>query len=160
MDRPIPFPHNTAEVALRQARIVRNLAPCQLVAYGRATNASVNFRARQVALPLTVMDRDTCGGVNFIHANRVSDRQMCMTTTANAAPCAGNLGSGLYCDGLLTGILTGGIGCNATPAIFHQVRAYNSWIDEQFFRNDLQTEAGTIPFNTVGLPVHVPALRN
>lgn len=160
LDRAIPSPHNTVETAFRQSRIVRNFAACQLVAYGRVSNVTATWRARQIALPLTVMDRDVCAGINFPHSNRVADRLMCMTTTTNAAPCAGNLGSGLYCDGLLTGILTGGIACNQTPAIFQQVRAYNRWIDEQFLRNDQQREAGTIPFNTVGLPVHVSAQRS
>lgn len=134
-------------------RIVRNAAPCVLAAYGRNANATLTFRARQVALNLNVLDRDNCAGVANIHANRVSERLMCVQTAANSAPCAGNLGSGLYCEGILTGVLTGGIGCNATPAVFHQVRAFNRWIEEQFTRNDAQREAGTIPFNTQGTPV-------
>ena len=122
--------------------------------------SAVNWRPRQVALNLNIMNRDTCSSVNFAHPNRVADSQICVTTFANAAPCAGNLGSGLYCDGLLTGVLTGGIACNATPAVFHQIRAYNKWIEEQFSRTDRPSEAGTIPFNTVGGPVYVRGQRN
>lgn len=105
-----------------------------------------------MSLTLNVLDRDNCASVNFIHANRIADRLMCTQTAANAAPCAGNRGSGLYCDDRLTGVLTGGIACNTTPAVFQQVRAYNTWIEEQFIRNDLPREAGTVPFNTVGIP--------
>lgn len=153
LNQPEPFPHNTIEYALRQTRIVRNGAVCQLVAFGRTANTTVAFRSRQAAVPLNVLDRDTCAGVSFIHVNRIADKLMCVQTTFSAAPCAGNLGSGLYCDGRLTGVLTGGIGCNATPAVFQQVRAYNKWIEEQFIRADPAREAGSIPFDTVGFPV-------
>lgn len=154
MDQPVPFPHNTVETALRQTRIVQNNAPCQLVAFGRVNNQTATWRARQVSLTMNVMDRDVCSGVGFIHANRIAEKLMCTQTSGNAAPCAGNLGSGLYCDGLLTGVLTGGIGCNTTPAVYQQVRGYNKWIEEQFIRNDLPREAGEVPFNTQGLPVN------
>lgn len=155
MNQPEPFPHNTVEWALRQTRIVRNGAPCQLVAFGRTTNVTTTWRARQVALSLNILDRDNCAGVSFVHVNRIAERQMCAQTSTNAAPCAGNLGSGLYCDGLLTGVLTSGIACNTTPAVFQQVRAYNRWIEEQFSRNDLPREAGSIPFETQGAPVNI-----
>lgn len=154
LDHAEPFPHNSIETALRQTRIVRNGASCQLVAFGRTSNATSTWRARQVSLSFNVLDRDLCAGINSIHVNRIADRLMCTQTAGNAAPCAGNRGSGLYCDGLLTGVLTGGIACNTTPAVFQQVRAFNTWMEEQFTRNDLPREAGTIPFNTVGIPVH------
>lgn len=115
------------------------------------SNVTVGWRARQVVLSLTMMDPDICANINSIHVNRVNDRVMCVQTTGNNAPCAGNLGSGLYCGGIFTGMLTRGIGCNATPAIFQQVRAYNRWIEEQFTRNDLPREAGTVPFNVEGI---------
>ena len=152
MNHPEPFPHNTIEVALRQTRIVRNGAPCHLVAFGRTASTSVTWRARQVALALNVLDRDNCAGVSFAHANRIAEKQMCTQTSATAAPCAGNLGSGLYCDGLLTGVLTNGIACNTTPAVFQQVRGFNQWMEEQFIRNDVPRDAGTIPFETKGIP--------
>ena len=105
-----------------------------------------------MVLNLNVFDRDSCGAVNLIHANRISETMMCVQSTNALAPCAGNLGSGLYCDGRLAGVLSGGITCNATPAVFQQTRAFNSWIDEQILRRDLANEAGTIPFNTQGMP--------
>lgn len=152
MNHPEPFPHNTVEVAIRQTRIVRNGAPCHLVAFGRTSSASITWRAQQIALALNVLDRDNCAGVNFPHANRIADKLMCTQTSNNATPCAGNLGSGLYCDGFLTGVLTGRIECNATPAVFQQVRAFNEWMEEQFTRTDVPREAGTIPFETLGIP--------
>lgn len=151
MNQPEPFPHNTIEVALRQTRIVPNGEACQLVAFGRLQNSPV-WRPRQVVLALNVLDRDNCAGVNFAHANRIAEKLMCTQTSANAAPCGGNLGSGLYCNGLLTGVLTEGIACNTTPAVFQQVRAYNKWMEEQFIRSDIPREAGTIPFETQGIP--------
>lgn len=159
LNQPEPFPHNTIEVANRQKRIVRNGASCQLIAFGRASNITFNWRLRQAALTLSVLDRDNCAAVNLNHANRIADRLMCVQTTTTAAPCAGNLGSGLYCDGLLTGVLTGGIACNTTPAVFQQIRAYNQWMEEQFVRTDRSQEAGTVPFNTVGNPAHFPGQR-
>lgn len=77
---------------------------------------------------------------------------MCLLSTGGAAPCAGNLGSGLYCDGFLTGVLSAGITCTAVPSVYQQVRAFNGWIDEQFSRNDAGNAAGTVPFNVEGLP--------
>lgn len=41
LDRSVPFPHNTIETAVRATRIVQNGFTCQLVAFGRATAASV-----------------------------------------------------------------------------------------------------------------------
>lgn len=116
------------------------------------------WRQRQVALSLPIMDRDLCGGINFPHANRIPDSMMCLQTAANAAPCLGSRGSGIYCNGIFTGVLTAGISCNQMPAAFQQVRAYNRWIGEQILRNDLEQEAGTIPFNTRGIPRRIRTL--
>lgn len=82
---------------------------------------------------------------------------MCMATVATQAPCAGNLGSGLYCNEVFTGVLTGGIACNTTPAVFQQVRAFNRWIDEIIMRTDREAnEPGSIPFGNVqGMPTRM-----
>lgn len=146
------MPHNTIETALRQTRIVRNSSPCQLVAYGRQTNVTTVWRARQVALTQNTIDRATCRVETSIHANRIAENQMCLQATAGAAPCAGNLGSGLYCDGFLTGVLSAGITCSAVPSVYQQVRAFNGWIEEQFTRNDIGNAAGSVPFSAEGLP--------
>lgn len=152
MEQPLPSPHNTIEPALRQARIVRNNYPCQLVAFGRQSNVTVAWRSRQAVLTQNTLDRVTCSLETSIHANRISENQMCLLSAGGAAPCAGNLGSGLYCDGLLTGVLSAGITCTANPSVYQQVRAFNGWIDEQFARNDIGNEAGTVPFEVRGIP--------
>lgn len=150
------MPHNTIDVARRQSRIVRIGQQCQVVAFGRTTAAGAFFRPRQVALSLNTFDRDQCAAATTVHANRLYDSQMCIQTLATQAPCSGNLGSGLYCNGLFTGILTGGIQCNATPATFQQVRAYNRWIDTQIARNDAGSVPGSFAFrNSLGLPSRV-----
>jgi hypothetical protein len=151
------MPHNTIEAARRQTRIVRIGAQCQLVAFGRTSAvATAPFRARQGVLNLNVFDREQCSAATQIHANRLMETQMCVQTSTAAAPCTGSLGSGLYCNGFFTGILTGGIQCNQTPATFQQVRAYNRWIDTQIMRNDAGSIPGSIVFrNTLGLPTRV-----
>lgn len=153
----MPLPHNTIEPARRQTRITPINVQCTIVAFGRVANATASFRPRQAALTALPLDRDVCAGVANIHANRLFDTQICMTSAANAAPCAGNLGSGLYCQDFFTGVLTAGIGCNTTPSVFHQIRAFNSWIDQQIVRLDNGFNVpGTIPFVTAqGLPTRV-----
>lgn len=155
----MPITSNTIEIARRQTRIVPTNVQCQLVAFGRVANTTVTFRPRQAFLTLNQLERDACVGAAQpnIHANRLQETQMCIQTTAVAAPCAGNLGSGLYCNDFFAGVLTGGIACNITPAIFQQVRAYNRWIEEVFMRHDNDAnEAGSIPFrSTQGLPSRV-----
>ena len=85
--------------------------------------------------------------------------KFCINFNSAQAPCHGNLGSGLYCNGELTGILTGGIACGAanTPAVYQQIRAYNFWINLQFSRTD-NIFPGSTPFDTQGFPV--PINRN
>lgn len=155
MDRPLPLPHNTIEVARRRTRVTRNGLQCQLVAFGRNNNLTTTaFRPRQINLGQSIMDRDLCINA-FPHSNRISDTMICTQTSATAAPCLGSLGSGLYCDGFLTGVLSGGIYCNITPAVYQQVRAYNQWIDEMI-SNPLNVEQTLNPFNTRGFPVPLP----
>lgn len=103
-----------------------------------------------------VMDRDLCAAVNTPNANRLAERMMCTQTQTNASPCNGNLGSGLYCNGQLTGILTGRLGCGVAnvPAVYQQVRGYNNWITQQFTRTD-NPIPGNIPFPIQGLPINV-----
>lgn len=59
-----------------------------------------------------------CGGNLYQNAN---------------APCSGNLGSPLYCDEELTGLLSFGVNCGIAndPPVFTQVRFFNRWIDQQ-----------------------------
>lgn len=82
-------------------------------------------------------------------------------TTTGAGVCQGNRGAGLYCNGLLEGILSSGfgklykyysiketlilqiknilIGCGAAnnPGVYSQTRYYLPWIQEQVRRQDI-----------------------
>jgi trypsin len=129
LNQPFVFPHNTINPATLQTRIVRNNLGCILVAFGRnSIGTTTAVRQRQVQLSLSILDRDSCENtVSF--ANRLPERMLCTQTTATAAPCSGSLGSGLYCNRLLTGVLSGGNTCNANPAVYQQVRAFRHWID-------------------------------
>lgn len=100
---------------------------------------------------MPILDRDVCNN-NWAHANRVPERVICGQTANNAAPCTGSMGSGLYCNGFLTGVLSGGSFCNAVPAVFQQVRAYNSWIDE-IIANRIDVPQNFNPINTQGFPL-------
>lgn len=147
---PFTLPHNTIEPVRRQMRVVRNALPCQLVAFGRNSNlTNVAFRPRQISLTQNIMDRNACEQ-SFPHSNRIVESMICTQTAANNAPCSGSIGSGLYCNGFLTGVLVGGNFCNAVPAVYQQVRAYNQWIDT--ITNQGNTEQIISPFDMRGFP--------
>uniref|UniRef100_A0AAG5DBW1 Peptidase S1 domain-containing protein n=1 Tax=Anopheles atroparvus TaxID=41427 RepID=A0AAG5DBW1_ANOAO len=137
LDRPYDLPSNTINMANRTRRIVRNGANCQMAGWGASTaavNAPVNVLQR--FLPMTVNDRDLCNQATM-HAGRIRESQLCAGNTGasnNAAPCAGNAGTGLYCDRALVGTLSFGINCGVAnnPPVFTQVRFYNDWIERQF----------------------------
>ena len=81
--------------------------------------------------------------------------------TTGAGVCQGNRGAGLYCNGLLEGILSSGfgtffkfysikanfvkqieifpLGCGAAnnPGVYSQTRYYLPWIQEQVRRQDI-----------------------
>lgn len=57
--------------------------------------------------------------------DRVRNVMICTQATAvNVGPCVTNRGSGLFCNGNLTGIIIDSFGCGAvnTPAIFTDVK--------------------------------------
>lgn len=151
MDERFNLPQNTINPARRQTRIVRNGLSCALIAFGRATNITdTALRPQQVNLPIPILDRDVCNG-HWAHANRITDRVLCGQTANNAAPCTGSMGSGLYCNNILTGVLSGGSFCNNTPAIFQQVRAFNNWIDN-VIANRTEEAQNFNQINTQGFP--------
>lgn len=53
-------------------------------------------------------------------------------------PLQGSIGSGLFCNNELTGVLSFGLGCGAAnnAAVFTQIRFFENWIRQQFTRND------------------------
>ena len=156
VDPPFPHPHNSIEPSRRQTRIVPTGTACLLAAWGRQTAATLLFRARQVQVQQPILSNSDCALVTTPNANRITDNMIC-ATSVNQGPCVGNLGSGLYCDGILTGILTGGIGCGAanTPAVYHQTRIYRDWIDQQITRFD-EVVPGSRPFDNEGFPGNMP----
>lgn len=152
---PFPHPHNTIEPARLQTRIVHHGASCLLAAFGGQTPTTTFVRARQVQITQPIISNNDCALVNTPHANRITNDMMCATTTTSNAPCVGNLGSGLYCDGVLTGVLTSGVACGAanTPAVYHQTRVYRDWIQQQLIRTD-HVIPGSSPFDSDGFPAN------
>ncbi|XP_058811491.1 transmembrane protease serine 11D-like [Topomyia yanbarensis] len=140
LDRPYDLPSNTVDLARRAVRINPTGEACQFAGWGAtaATNAPVNVQQR--FLPMTINDRDVCNQATM-HAGRVLESMICAGNTgasANAAPCTGNLGTGLYCNRQLVGILSFGVNCGVAnnPPVFTQLRNYNRWIDQQFNRTE------------------------
>ncbi|XP_058446580.1 transmembrane protease serine 9-like [Malaya genurostris] len=135
------FPSNTVNIARRATRITPIGETCQFAGWGAAAvaaNTPVNVLQR--FLPMIINDRDLCNQPTM-HAGRVLESMICAGNTAasnNAAPCNGNLGTGLYCNRQLVGILSFGVNCGVAnnPPVFTQVRNYNQWIIQQIGRND------------------------
>lgn len=97
------------------------------------------------------MNRDTCNAVTTTTANRVAESMLCIQYQRNNAPCAGNLGSGLYCDGRLTGVLTDGLLCDAAIGVYQQVRALNGWINATMALQNGNVP-GSMPIDVSGFP--------
>ncbi|XP_055616970.1 trypsin alpha-like [Toxorhynchites rutilus septentrionalis] len=139
LQQPLSQPSNALEPAVRRSRIVANGANCNLVGWGMITATGSSINAEQQRLSIQINDRDIC--TNMRSELQVFESMICagnMNQSANSAPCTGNLGSGLYCNGDLTGLLSFGINCGAgnNPPTFTQVRFFNSWIEQQVLRND------------------------
>ncbi|XP_053699311.1 trypsin-2-like [Sabethes cyaneus] len=135
VDRAFWLPSNTVEVATRRRRIVPNGAVCQLPGWSMERSAtSTSTESDQKYLDGEILDRDTCNQVN-VHAGAVRENMICggnLLRSTNA-PCSGNLGSPLYCEDELTGLLSFGVNCGAAndPPVFVQMRFFNRWIEEQ-----------------------------
>ena len=151
------YTDNYIEYASRRTTIVPEGFFCVLAAWGRQSATAALYRPRLVQVLQPTITNAACSSVLFPHANRITSSMMCAMSIATQAPCVGNLGSGLYCDGQLSGVLTGGIGCGTanTPAVYQQIRAFNTWINVQIARTD-DLEPGCIPFVTEGFPVRIP----
>ncbi|KAL9695195.1 hypothetical protein quinque_014480 [Culex quinquefasciatus] len=141
LDRPFETPSNTLDWARRRTRVTPPGEQCQFAGWGAASNAAnAPVNVLQRFLPMNINDRDLCNQATM-HAGRVRDGMICAGNTAasnNAAPCNGNLGTGLFCNRELVGILSFGVNCGVAnnPPVFTQVRNYNRWIDQQFGRTD------------------------
>ena len=152
-----PANHNYIKYANLRTTPVPEGSACLLAAWGIQSATGSLFRPRQVQVQQPTITNAACASVLFPHANRITTSMMCATSSTAQAPCLGNLGSGLYCNGFLSGVLTSGIACGAAnvPAVYHQIRLYRSWIDSQILRTD-EEKPGCIPFVTEGFPVRIP----
>ncbi|XP_316523.5 trypsin [Anopheles gambiae] len=115
--------------------------PCQVVGWNNGTATPV-----QQFINAPILNRDTCNGL-AVHLGNIRESMVCAGAT-NAGPgvCASNLGTGLFCEGRLAGILSTGLGCGQAnnPGVYTQIRYYLPWIREQFSRQDIPL-GGTSP---------------
>uniref|UniRef100_A0A182NJ05 Peptidase S1 domain-containing protein n=1 Tax=Anopheles dirus TaxID=7168 RepID=A0A182NJ05_9DIPT len=114
---------------------------CQAAGWNNATATPA-----QQFINTPILNRDTCNGL-AVHLGNIRESMVCAGGT-NAGPgvCASNLGTGLFCEGRLAGILSTGLGCGQanTPGVYAQIRFYLPWIREQFARQDIPV-GGTSP---------------
>ncbi|XP_058823224.1 trypsin-like [Topomyia yanbarensis] len=138
---PFRLPSNEVEPAIRRTRIVANGVTCQMPGWGVTAAAGnvINAEQRYIAIPIN--DRDVCNSVRPF--SRVFESMICagnMVAAQNGpAPCPQSIGSGLYCNGELTGLLSFGLNCGAAnnPPTFTQVRFFNPWINQTLLRTDI-----------------------
>lgn len=144
LSSPFNLPSNTIGPALRAYHIKRDGASCQLAGWGSRTPTDnpAAIVVEQRVIIQNILDRDRCNEPE-LHRNRVRESMLCAGSIAianpPAGPCSGNLGSALYCDGEVTGILSFGINCGepSNPGVYTQIRFYNNWIDYQLEREDI-----------------------
>ena len=92
-----------------------------------APNAAIQPDLRVVNSPTILIS--TCNQPN-VHASRVLTSHICAgsigITNPASGPCIGNIGSGLYCNNQLTGVLTFGTSCGAinNPGVYVDIRQY------------------------------------
>ncbi|XP_055525137.1 trypsin alpha-3-like [Wyeomyia smithii] len=114
---------------------------CQAVGWNNATASPVQ---QFIAAP--ILNRDTCDAL-AVHFGRIEESMICAgVVTAGPGVCASNMGTGLFCDGQVAGILSTGFGCGVAnnPGVYTQVRFYQNWIQQQYQRQDIPA-AGTSP---------------
>uniref|UniRef100_A0A182QPL8 Peptidase S1 domain-containing protein n=1 Tax=Anopheles farauti TaxID=69004 RepID=A0A182QPL8_9DIPT len=135
--QPIP----NLDFALLYEEVPFDGQPCQAAGWNNATASPV-----QQFISVPILNRDTCNGL-AIHLGNIREAMVCAGGT-NAGPgvCASNLGTGLFCEGRLAGILSTGLGCGQanSPGVYMQIRFYLPWIREQFARQDIPV-GGTSP---------------
>ncbi|KFB49411.1 AGAP011608-PA-like protein [Anopheles sinensis] len=102
-------------------------------------------------LPVLFADREAC---NAVHNGVLRDSMACTSyqqPQGTQGVCAANRGGGMYCDNLLTGVISFGFGCgqNNSMTVHTQTRYYNHWIQQQFIRTDTPV-AGPTPLPGLG----------
>ncbi|XP_058065896.1 serine protease 55-like [Anopheles bellator] len=127
VDRPYELPSNTLNVANRTRRVVSLQENCQLAGWEDMTAI---YLLQQRFISMAPMDRDICNQFYF-HAGRVLENMLCATISGS---CTANVGTGLYCDRVLVGILSYGTNCNVPHnlPVFTQILFNNPWIEQQF----------------------------
>lgn len=172
INEPYPEFHNTIEPVFRANRIYADATVCRFVAWGKkkllinwewkivnwiswknlgattnVVNATIQPDLRVINSP--IIPTPTCNAAN-VHANRVLGVHICAGSIAATNPvsgaCQGNIGSGLYCNNQLTGVLSFGTSCGAAnqPGVYTNVRMYEDWINAQVLRTDIP-EPGWFP---------------
>jgi Trypsin len=152
--------HNTIEPVRRTERLWADGTICRFVAWGEcdailtsidAINLILSSGAATVANPAIqpdlrvinapILNREACNQP-AVHANRVLSSHICAgsvpVTNPVAGACGGNIGSGLYCNNELIGLLTFGQSCGAAniPGVYTNLIQYRDWIDAQLGRTD------------------------
>ncbi|XP_053699310.1 trypsin beta-like [Sabethes cyaneus] len=140
VQHPFQFPSNEVEPARRRTRIVANGAVCQLAGWGVTAADAPLVDVQQRFIPVTVNDRDACS--NIRRGMRTFESMICagnmVVAQTGPAPCPGSIGSGLYCEGDLTGLLSFGMNCGVAnnPPTFTQIRFFSPWINQTLNRTD------------------------
>ncbi|XP_058443158.1 trypsin alpha-3-like [Malaya genurostris] len=114
---------------------------CQAAGWNNATASPTQ---QFIAAP--IINRDVCAGL-AVHFGRIEESMICAGGTAQGpGVCASNMGTGLFCDGRVVGILSTGFGCGAAnnPGVYTQLRFYEPWIQQQYRRQDIPP-AGSSP---------------
>lgn len=150
--------HNSIESVDRSNQLLVAGTLCRFVAWGRfrltklkfdislnspiTQGAATNVINAAIQPDLRVMNAPTiltatCNQPT-IHANRVLASHICAGSVSTTAPasgaCVGNVGSGLYCNNQLTGVLTFGTSCGAinNPGVYVDVRQYQGNRQDSF----------------------------
>ncbi|XP_065089605.1 trypsin-like [Ochlerotatus camptorhynchus] len=153
VQEPFHIPSNEVEPANRRTHIVANGATCYLAGWGAIDPAPGSIiNPMQRFIPMVINDRDVCNTIR--RERQIFESMICAGNTDivqnGPAPCHGSLGSGLYCHGNLTGLLSYGLNCGMAnnPPTFTQIRFFNPWIQQQLIRTD-RPPAGMSPLDVV-----------
>lgn len=130
-----PMPSNNIDIAVRNSIPLPVNHNCRFIGWGAQTDTgTILATQRRVDAPIL----DQCGGASIDTENMFCAGSL----AASNGVCTGNLGGGLFCSvngwWEFTGILAGGIGCGIanTPGQYMRVRNFDTWITQQFTRND------------------------
>ncbi|XP_070497855.1 trypsin-2-like [Chironomus tepperi] len=142
LSEPFPEFHNSIEPAILNPDIPIPASVCRLVGWGTATNlTTAAIQPEQRTMNAPIIPNANCNVAN-VHANRVLNTHLCAGSIAVTNPatgaCRGNVGSGLYCNERLAGVLSFGLSCGAVnmPGVYIDVRQYRDWINSQLTRTD------------------------